>query len=211
MKGLWQGDPLSPSLFVLASEYLSRNLNLLMLADCLLMYKGIQDVLHLAYTDDVLIFTNSKETSLETIMNFLHDFGNAWGQSINVANNSFIISPQAPLLIKRRIKWSMGFVLKPLPFRYLRVLIYVGRRKNEYFDPLIEAMVNRIGEWEKKFLPYGGRLQMIKSVLLAMPAHLLAVMKVRKGVLDRIDRMLSKFFWGLLVQLNGCTGFLATP
>ncbi|KAL0421827.1 UNVERIFIED_CONTAM: hypothetical protein Slati_3205600 [Sesamum latifolium] len=114
--------------------------------NCSLAFKGSQEVSHLASANDVLIFTNSKETSLETVMNFLHDF---------------------------------------------------ERTKNEYFDPVIEAMAQRIGGWEKKFLSYGGRLQMIKSVLLSMPIHILEVLKAPKGVLVRIERMLNKFFWGL--------------
>ncbi|KAL0416777.1 UNVERIFIED_CONTAM: hypothetical protein Slati_3509600 [Sesamum latifolium] len=37
---------------------------------------------------------------------------------------------------------------------------------------------------------------MIKSVLMAMPTHLLAVLKPPTGVISRIERMLNKFFWG---------------
>ncbi|KAL0421098.1 UNVERIFIED_CONTAM: hypothetical protein Slati_3132700 [Sesamum latifolium] len=57
-------------------------------------------------------------------------------------------------------------------------------------------MGSKIGGWEKKFLSYGSRLLLIKSVLLSMPIHLLSVTKPPKGVLDRIERMLNKFFWG---------------
>ncbi|KAL0447058.1 UNVERIFIED_CONTAM: hypothetical protein Slati_1833700 [Sesamum latifolium] len=195
-RGLRQGDPLSPTLFVLAAEYLSRGLNNLFITYKSLAFKGSEGISHLAYADDVIIFTNSNAEGLRKIMNFLHDFEKKSGQCISIVKSSFIVSPKTPLLIKRHIKRITGFVLKPLPFTDLGAPIFVGRKKSEYYERLIEAMGSKIGGWEKKFLSYGSRLLLIKSVLLSMPIHLLLVTKPPKGVLDRIERMLNKFFWG---------------
>ncbi|KAL0304188.1 UNVERIFIED_CONTAM: putative ribonuclease H protein [Sesamum radiatum] len=195
-RGLWQGDPLSPTLFVLTAEYFSRNLNILMDSDRSLLFQGSQGISHLAYVDDVLIFTNSKERSLQKIMEFLKGYEEASGQLIHIAKSSFIVAPKTPLAVKRTIKRVTGFVLKSFPFNYLGAPIYVGRKKIEYFDRLVEGMATKIGGWEKKFLSYRGRLQLIKSVLMAMPTHLFAVLDPPKGVLLRIERMLNKFFWG---------------
>ncbi|KAL0410604.1 UNVERIFIED_CONTAM: hypothetical protein Slati_3650100 [Sesamum latifolium] len=82
-------------------------------------------------------------------MDFLHDFEKKSGQCISIAKSSFIVSPKTPLLIKRHIKRITGFVLKPLPFTYLGVPIFVGRKKSEYYERLIEAMGSKIGGWEK--------------------------------------------------------------
>ncbi|KAL0413165.1 UNVERIFIED_CONTAM: putative mitochondrial protein [Sesamum radiatum] len=73
-RGLRQGDPLSPTLFVLASEFLSRGLNHLFKSNKGLAFKGSEGISHLAYADDVLIFTNSNEGGLKMIMEFLHGF-----------------------------------------------------------------------------------------------------------------------------------------
>ncbi|KAL0367744.1 UNVERIFIED_CONTAM: hypothetical protein Sradi_3664500 [Sesamum radiatum] len=195
-RGLRQGDPLSPTLFVLAAQYLSRGLNNLFTTYKSLAFKGSEGISHLAYADDVIIFNNSNAEGLRKIMDFLHDFEKKLGQCISIAKSSFIVSPKTPLLIKRQIKRITDFVLKPLPFTYLGAPIFVGRKKSEYYERLIEAMGSKIGGWEKKFLSYGSRLLLIKSVLLSMPIHLLSVTKPPKGVLDRIERMLNKFFWG---------------
>ncbi|KAK4421493.1 hypothetical protein Salat_2099900 [Sesamum alatum] len=89
-----------------------------------------------------------------------------------------------------------GFMLKRFPIAYLGAPLYVGNRKQELFQPLIDAMAGRVGDLEKRMLSNVGRLQLIKFVLLAMPIHLVYVLKPPKGVLVHIERMFNKVFFG---------------
>ncbi|KAL0401904.1 UNVERIFIED_CONTAM: hypothetical protein Slati_4220300 [Sesamum latifolium] len=121
---------------------------------------------HLSYADHVLIFTNAKEHSLTKIMDFLYAYAANAGQSINVSKSSFVMDPKAPTLAIHKVKRVTSFTHKPLPFTYLGAPICVGCRKTELFDPLMEAMSSRVAGWEKKFLSFGSRRQLIQSVLL---------------------------------------------
>ncbi|KAL0391027.1 UNVERIFIED_CONTAM: hypothetical protein Scaly_0459800 [Sesamum calycinum] len=193
-RGLRQGDPLSSSLFILASEHFSRRPNHFMEANRTLAFHGSEGVSHLAYADDVLIFSNSVDFSLNTIMEFQPIFG----QRISLPKSSFVVSPKALMLVKHKIKRIMGFVLKPLLFTYLGAPIYVGQKKLEYFNTLIELLSYKIGRWEKKFLSYGSRLNLLKSVLAAMSIHLISVLKPPIGTVQHIERLFNKFFGGSL-------------
>lgn len=58
-------------------------------------------------------------------------------------------------------------------------------------------MVNaKLQGWVRKLLSPGGRLVLIKHVLSAIPIHVLAVMEPPQSVLNHIELLFSKFFWG---------------
>lgn len=66
-----QGDPLSPALFILPAEVLSRALNSLFEDDLFQgfwMPKWSANINHLAYADDTIIFASTNRYSLGKIM-----------------------------------------------------------------------------------------------------------------------------------------------
>lgn len=70
-RGVRQGDPLSPLLFVLAQQVLSTNIKACIQQGRLIPYKmGRRDISisHLFYADDVLVFTNGSQRSLNRLM-----------------------------------------------------------------------------------------------------------------------------------------------
>ena len=72
--GARQGDPLSPALFVIGAEVLSRGLNNLALQSAFVGFRvphGCPPITHLAFADDVIIFTNGSSISLQPIMQVL--------------------------------------------------------------------------------------------------------------------------------------------
>ena len=81
-RGLRQGDPLSPVLFVIGTEVLSRGLNNMALQLGFLGFKVLTDypvVTYLAFVDDVLIFANGSITALKNIMQVLNAYQESSG------------------------------------------------------------------------------------------------------------------------------------
>ncbi|KAL2223898.1 UNVERIFIED_CONTAM: putative mitochondrial protein [Sesamum indicum] len=197
-RGLRQGDPLSPALFVLAADYLSQGLNRLFVAHPTMYYQspGRVRVSHLAYADDMMIFTNICRQHMELLRDFLHAYERVSGQRINSAKSSFILSRQVPLSQLQEVQYVMGYQLKYLPVTYLGVPLYKGNRKACLFDSLISRIRDMLQGWAMTNLSHGGRLALIRSVLQAMPLHLLQVIHPPKSVLITIERIFNGFFWG---------------
>nr|XP_027120471.1 uncharacterized protein LOC113737437 [Coffea arabica] len=76
-QGIRQGDPLLPSLFVIGAEVLSRLLNSLIGQWGFVPFKvplGCPVVTHLAYANDVIIFSSGMKKSLQLIIKALEDY-----------------------------------------------------------------------------------------------------------------------------------------
>ncbi|XP_049381372.1 uncharacterized protein LOC125845930 [Solanum stenotomum] len=85
-RGLKQGDPLSPALFILRAEVLSRSLNRIHnnpnYHGFFMEMRGPQ-VNHLSFADDIIIFTSGRKKSLELIMHTLNTYEETSGQLVS--------------------------------------------------------------------------------------------------------------------------------
>ncbi|KAL0329291.1 UNVERIFIED_CONTAM: hypothetical protein Sradi_4915800 [Sesamum radiatum] len=149
-RGLRQGDPLSPALFVLAADYLSRGLERLFAAHPTMFYQapGLIRVSHLAYADDLMIFTTTCRQNMELLRDFLRAYERVSGQLINGSKSSFIVGRQASFLQTQTVQDVLGYQLKHLPITYLGVPLYKGNRKACLFDPIISGceICSRVGQ-----------------------------------------------------------------
>ncbi|KAH0633200.1 hypothetical protein KY284_035986 [Solanum tuberosum] len=128
-RGLKQGDPLSPALFILRVEVLSRMLNLLHHDP---NYKGFQmeirgpQINHLCFADYVIIFTSGTRTSLQLIMKTLGTYEAVSDQLINKSKSHFMIPANTPQDIISIIQEITGFSQKTSPISYLGCPLYIG-------------------------------------------------------------------------------------
>ena len=92
-RGIRQGDPISPGLFVLCVEVLSLHLNSLSRRPGFVPFKvpkGCPIVTHLAYADDIIIFSSSMKRSLQLVMQVLEDYKSISGQKVNQQKSGFL-------------------------------------------------------------------------------------------------------------------------
>ncbi|XP_027169948.1 uncharacterized protein LOC113769843 [Coffea eugenioides] len=158
-RGLRQGDTLSPVLFVIGAEVLSRGLNSLVTQP---RFRGFTvprrcvQVTHLAFADDVIIFANGSSEALKLIMRILAGYQGASGQLINAQKCGYLMHPSTSPARRRVVKRLTGFSRQYFPILYLGFPLYFGRGKATHYGEVCQAILGRVLSWKSKFIPPRG-------------------------------------------------------
>ena len=78
-----------------------------------------------------------------------------------------------------------------IPFVYLGLPIGGDSRRLSLWKPVVDRIVDRLSSWKNKFLSFGGRLVLLKSVLSSLPVYFLSFFKAPSGIISSIFK---KFF-----------------
>lgn len=146
-RGVRQGDPLSPLLFILAQEVLTYNNNRAIVSQQIIPYSHGRSgpmISHLLYADDMVIFCNGQKKSILALRDVLRKYEGASGQLINLHKSGFYVAASCS---RRKIGllagWS-GCSHKSFPMRYLGISLFAGRVTSRYFEDIETKIVNRI-------------------------------------------------------------------
>ncbi|KAF5465302.1 hypothetical protein F2P56_015322 [Juglans regia] len=198
-RGLRQGDPLSPYLFILCGEALSamiQKADLIGSISSVPMGKGPQRVSHLFFADDSLIFCKSNSLEWSNLMRILSIYENASGQVLNKEKSSIFFSKNTPLE-NQKIILSIAGVRSSCSFeKYLGLPSMVGRAKTAAFHNLIDKAWAKITNWKTTCLSAAGKEILLKSVLQAIPTYAMGIFRLPQSITKRLDQLCRKFWWG---------------
>jgi len=205
-RGLRQGCPLSPLLFLLVAEGLSR---LIHKARNEGKVKGIEVAInlyitHLLFVDDILIFTNGSQNELKEFKCIFDLFIKATGMQINIGKSQACLS-EFDRRERDRLSNLFPFPSQPLevPFKYLGFWLKPAVYRKADWNWLIAKIESRTSHWSFRWLSRAGRLILIKSVLSAIPVYWAALTWIPKGVMEKIRRICCRFLWAGSKESSG--------
>jgi hypothetical protein len=199
-RGIRQGDPLSPLLFVLVMEALS---SMMVEAENRGLVAGFSigpannsglRVTHLLFADDTLIFCDAEEEQLRNLRCLFLCFEAASGLKINLSKSEIVpigevqnIDSLASIFDCRVVGLHMKYLGMPLGAHY---------KDNTIWNGMIETTERRLAGWKLGLLSKGGRLTLIKSTLSNLPTYLLSLFPITSSVANRLEKVQRNFLWG---------------
>ncbi|XP_028117910.1 uncharacterized protein LOC114315493 [Camellia sinensis] len=197
-RGLRQGDPLSPYLFILVIEVLSKLLHKSLRA---LEFSGIQPtrtcptLSHLFFADDALLFLQANVNQCHKILKVLDVYNTASGQRINFGKSGIQFSQNIGLALKRQICDVMNIVQVKEGATYLGLPTCWGRSKTEAYNLIVERVREKLQEWKLKLLSHAGWEILIKSVTQSILTFAMACFLFPKKLCAELNSLLSNFWW----------------
>ena len=180
-RGLRQGDPLSPYLFVIGMETLSRLLNRANVGNYFSGTKFVDGrgeemvISHLLYADDTLLFCKADKDELKFISWTLMWFKAVSGLKINL-NKSEII-PIGTVANMEELALELGCKVGTLPTTYLGLPLGAKHKALSVWDSVEERFRERLASWKLQYISKGGRVTLIRSSLSSLPIYHLSLFR----------------------------------
>ncbi|KAL9666843.1 hypothetical protein QQ045_001187 [Rhodiola kirilowii] len=184
MGGLRQGDPLSPYLFLLCTEWLNAKImkavsrkNITGISIC----RKAPVISHLFFDSDSIFFLKAERGEAENLQFILRLYENVSGQKINYEKLEICFSKNTPAEVRLSICDVLRVPQVGCHSKYLDLPLLVGQRKSE--------------DWKCRLLSIGGREVLIKAVIQAIPMYMMSVYYFPRKIIAEINKLMLQFWW----------------
>uniref|UniRef100_A0A803NZS4 Reverse transcriptase n=1 Tax=Cannabis sativa TaxID=3483 RepID=A0A803NZS4_CANSA len=197
-RGIHQGDPLSPYLFLICGEGFSSLVNMFVrkqwLTGCRVA-RNAPGVSHILFADDSYIFCKANEMEVASILRLLDIYERASGQKINFEKSLVFFSNNVQQDDRSYLCGLLGMAPASENSSYLGLPCTMGRSKNTILGFLKGKMIKKIQSWETRFLSKAGKEVLIKSVAQSLPSYAMNVFLLTKEICSSLEGLMAKFWW----------------
>uniref|UniRef100_A0A803PJL2 Reverse transcriptase domain-containing protein n=1 Tax=Cannabis sativa TaxID=3483 RepID=A0A803PJL2_CANSA len=199
-RGILQGDPLSPYLFLLCAEGFSSLLHLKERRQALSGFKVARrapDISHLLFADDSFLFCQPSISSCNIIKDILDVYERATGQKVNFQKSSLYFSPNVELRDQTLISDFMRIPVRSSFEKYLGLPQHIGQTKKQLFHYLHDKVWGHLHNWKNKVFSKGGKETLLKSVIQAIPMYSMACFRLPVATCHSLESIMANFWWGV--------------
>lgn len=199
-RGLRQGCPLSPYLFILAMEILTKQFYQKVQSRVI---KGIKlarsapAITHILYADDLMVMGQATAHEIREYKQIFEVFEQQSGLVLHPEKSTIWYSESCNEESRSLVQREFNATLAEEKEKYLGVIVTAQRMQNDLtHDLLVEKLYSRLAGWKIGMLSIAGRVALIKSVLLSIPVYYMSVSVLPANTIKKINSVLRRFLWG---------------
>lgn len=205
-RGLRQGDPMSPYIFIMCLEYLSFLISKAVEAKFWVPIKihgGDISFSHIFYADDLLLFGVNIPSTITAVNSIMALFSKLSGLQMNLNKSKIIFSTNSSVQQKFAACTALHIPEAASLGKHLGFPITKGAPKKEHFLHIIDSMKAKLSAWKATLLTPAGRIILIKSTLQSIPAYPMQMTTLPASICKQVDKICRDFLWAKNSNQNG--------
>jgi hypothetical protein len=205
-RGLRQGDPISPYLFILLADVLQ------------VLIKKTTVIRHpivdgegcpvLQYADDTLLLIRGELADVQALKTVLDQFSSATGLQINYSKSTAVPIYMEPEVTEACIS-VLGCRQEGFPQTYLGLPLSNTKLRLNAFAPQIAKTDKYLAGWQSGLLNHMGRATLVNLVLDSQLVYAMCALAIPPGVIDQVDRRRRAFLWAGTSTASGAKSLIA--
>ena len=188
-RGVRQGDPLSPYLFLVAIEVLAHALRKETTVKG--MSFGAFEIKQVLYADDMTIFIRDK-ASINKLQNLFQEFLEMSGLKVNIDKTKI-------LLIGKNMdnigEFQFGSVVTEVKILGITFSLDIKRREEFNYKEILSKIKRLLGWWKQRDLTIMGKIHLLKTYALSKLNYVSSSSEVPKWLFAEIQKICFDFIW----------------
>ncbi|CAA7024106.1 unnamed protein product [Microthlaspi erraticum] len=198
-RGLRQGDPISPYLFVLCMERLCHMIERSVASKDwkpISLSRGGPKLSHICFADDLILFAEVSVAQVRVLRKVLESFCRASGQKVSLEKPKIFFSSNVSRELEKEISDASGIQSSRDLGKYLGMPVLQKRMNKDTFGETLARVSSRLVGWKSCVLSMAERLTLTKAVLSSIPVHSMSSLMLPQSTLTSLDRISRSFLWG---------------
>ena len=197
-RGLKQGDPLSPFLFILMMEGLGRAMKAAKEEGRiygLRLTHGGDTVTHQQFVDDTMFQGTPIVKEAKAFKQILSEFSRVAGTKVSLTKSNIFVF-NTDISIQINLSRILGFQRESLPVKYLGVPLTDKPLHKDIWEPVLNKLKDKINKWTNIALNLAGRLVLTVAILQSIPIYMLYPIPAPASAMTNIRNIQRDFLWG---------------